>query len=162
MNHQIVEIITAYSTLGLLIATGIYVCFTYLLLKATDGPEVIVFLYYEEGVLNVQSPEPNRCKLYVCVQNVGRRTARDIRLGVEGLSALPRYNERIKELDFIQNGIQLLPPDKMVYNIIDYSDRFSNIFDEEVYQGRSSTLNVRVKYKELKRTGLTQFLLNSH
>lgn len=127
-----VEIITAYSSLGLLIATGIYVFLTYKLLKLTDRPEVIVFLYYEEGVLDVQSPEPNRCKLSLCVQNVGRKTARDITLFFECVSDLPQSTaDQINQLDFLQNGIQLLPPDKMVYNIIDYSDRFSHIFTKK-------------------------------
>lgn len=155
MSSEMVEIITAIiaagSTLGLLFLTGFYVVYTYKLLQATDRPEVIVFLYYEEGVLDVQSPEPNRCKLSLCVQNVGRRTARDISIVLEGISALPRSTVvKINGIDFLQDGIPLLPPDRMIYNIINVSDRFIDIFDEVVYKGRSSKVDVRVKYQDAK------------
>ena len=96
--------ITAGATVILVGITGWYVCLTKDILKSTNKPQVILFLYYEGGDISL------------CVQNIGTGYASDITFDGDLFSFKPMRlsrnpsNKALRELEPFKSGINYLGP----------------------------------------------------
>ncbi|RKU24565.1 hypothetical protein C6497_17230 [Candidatus Poribacteria bacterium] len=136
------------------IATIVYVCLTYKILKETrrsieetDRPEVVIFLIFEDGT----PPESHSnteyyCKLSLCVRNFGTRTARKVRFKGD-FSFQPPKGISLDTIDFIDKGIEILPPGIDVIQRVSHSDYFYNIYDHDYYHDKSSKIDIHVEYQ---------------
>lgn len=149
----IIDIITSIATIVLCILTGLYVRLTNKLVKATDRPEVIVFLFYEAGSGDELSSNSSPYTLCLCVQNAGKRTARNIRLIPNRDANLPTSTrETLNKMDCIQNELQLLPPEKTISDTIYSEERSIDMSNKKFYEGHTSKIDVCVKYQDSKGT----------
>lgn len=96
--------ITAFATAVLVIVTTIYVIFTYWILRATNKPEITVYLRPHEAQPNV---------VILWIENVGTGVARklrftgDLSLGFQSITP-------IKEIGFLKCGIDVLGPGQKI------------------------------------------------
>ena len=106
------EVFIAFFTFILVIITGWYVYITSQLLKVNSKPEVIVYL-----LNNKTEGRPSENHSFgaiemittLCVQNVGRGVARNIKFGGD-LSFCPYGGEPLENIEFFKKGITLLAP----------------------------------------------------
>ena len=96
--------ITAIATAVLVIITTVYVYFTYRILRATNQPEITVYLRPHEIDVNV---------VVLWIENAGSGVARELRftgdlfLGFESITS-------IKDIGFLKHGIDVLGPGQKI------------------------------------------------
>ena len=151
------ELITPITTVVLALLTGIYVYLTYKLLKETkrsidetNRPEVVVFLKFEDGNTEPASRTLSTyfCNLSLCIINVGTRTAYKVKFNGD-LSFKPVNGDPLNQIKSLKDGIPLLIPGQIVTHTISYSDRISEIFNDELYENRSSQVEIQVEYQNV-------------
>ena len=96
--------ITAIATAVLVIVTIVYVIFTYWIVRATNRPEITVYLRPHEVDVNF---------VVLWIENAGTGVARKVRftgdlsLGFESITS-------IKDIGFLKNGIDVLGPGQKI------------------------------------------------
>jgi hypothetical protein len=103
-----VEIITGIATVVLVVITGVYVYFTWRLLKVTNQPEIVVSLRPHEAHINV---------VMLYVENVGTGVARKVRFTGD-LSSSFDGKTALSDIGFIKNGIDVLGPGQKIQHFL--------------------------------------------
>ena len=102
------EIITGIATVVLVVITGVYVYFTWRLLKVTNQPEIVVSLRPHEAHINV---------VMLYVENVGTGVARKVRFTGD-LSSSFDGKTALSDIGFIKNGIDVLGPGQKIQHFL--------------------------------------------
>lgn len=107
--------ITAFATVIVAIATGVLAWITWRyakttdkILKASDKPEILIYLFPSEG--------NSRC-INLCIQNIGTGFASDIIFDGDDLDFIPPMlfvNIPLKEMSIFKKGIDYLAPGKKI------------------------------------------------
>ena len=139
--------------------TGIYVFFTYKIMKTTEKmlkeqsrPEIVAFLKFETQ--NYDPPIGPTYKTMLCVQNVGTRTACNIRFDGD-FSFVPVYGEPLNKIDFLVKGIPILVPGKTVYGkifSIGVRGPLLEVLDDTLYENKKSEVKIDIFYKNIGDT----------
>ena len=133
------------ATVVIAIATVVYVCLTYKLLKSTDRPEVAVFLDFKRT---------REIERYICVQNVGSRAARNIQF--EGnFSFTPLEGMPLSKVNFLENGINVLVPKQKIRHLISIRRHMMEMLNDFVYGDSNSVVEIKVKYQDFEKKEYT-------
>ena len=136
-------IATAGATIFLVIITVRYVRLTNDILKATNNPEVIMFLRYMDGLISLR------------IENIGTGYASDVKFTGELLShkALPRVrggeSKPVKELLPFKNGIPYLGSGHKLDTVPIFS-----IYADEQDHTPKQPISVKVSYRD--STGISE------
>ena len=101
-------VIIGIATVVLVIITGIYVYFTWRLLKATNQPEIVVSLRPHEAHINI---------VMLYVENVGTGVARKVRFTGD-LSSSFDGKTALSNIGFLKNGIDVLGPGQKIQHFL--------------------------------------------
>ena len=96
--------ITSIATAVLVIVTTVYVIFTYRILRATNQPEIMVYLRPHEVDVNL---------IVLWIENAGTGVARKLRFTGD-LSLGFKSKTPFKEIGFSKNGIDVLGPGQKI------------------------------------------------
>ena len=96
--------ITAIATAVLVFITAVYVYFTYRILRATNQPDITVYLRPHEASVNV---------VVLWIENAGTGVARNVRFTGD-LSLGFKSITLIKDIGFLKNGIDVLGPGQKI------------------------------------------------
>ena len=135
------------ATIVIAIATVVYVCLTYKLLKSTDRPEVAVFLYFERTLPTVNFSVESG---YLCVQNVGARAARNIQFEVDS-SFIPREGIILYDLNILENGIDVLVPKSNISRLISTQMGVKESSNNVISGDSNSVVKIVVKYQDFSQ-----------
>ena len=96
--------ITAIATAVLVFITAVYVYFTYRILRATNQPEITVYLRPHAAAVNI---------LMLWIENVGTGVARNVRFKGDlslGFDIIPQF----KDIGLLKDGIDVLGPGQKI------------------------------------------------
>ena len=130
LNENQGAIITI-ATVVLVIITAIYAVLTGLLVRATNTPEIAIYLKVDSG------------DYYLCVENVGTGGARDL----EFSDIIFEFNKEtpLERILYLQKGIKYLAPGNLMRDKIRLS-RTNN--DNEEFD--KALIGIKVKYTRLR------------
>ena len=99
--------ITAIATVILAVITFWYATLTRKILKITDKPEILIFLFPSEA---------NPYKINLCIQNIGTGLASDIKFSddLSIIPTLPFDNTPLNKMSIFKDGIDYLGPGKKI------------------------------------------------
>ena len=128
--------VTAGATVVLAFITLRYVRLTQEILKATNKPEVIIFLREKDD------------SIILCIQNIGTGYASDVKFTGD-LSFKPHASgdKTLEELEPFKSGINYLGPGHQIEGFL-----FPNLFPNNVGVRFNESLNITVVYKDSANT----------